>query len=127
MKFNLETRLPMLNETQLSRIDDVRRAQTALCMTPRNDSILTYNYAIGDVPDYMDDAKVVAEELVIVDHIHANTNYATIIEDVMREIASFIHFKYNIDWTSTWEMVRFYVPDMLKLYCVRKYNLKLSI
>ena len=127
MKFNLETRLSTLNEAQLSRIEDVRRAQATLGMTPRNDSILTYNYAIGDIPDYMDDPKVVAKELVIVDHIYANTNYATIIEDVMREIASFIHFKYKIDWTSTWEMVRFYVPDMLKLYCIRKYNLKFPI
>lgn len=127
MGFNLAEHMKDLNENQLKKIEIVRENQKKLGMTPRNDSILTYNFAIGDVPDYLNDPDRVAEELVMVNYIHEKTNYANIIEDVMREIANHIHFKYKLDWNSTWDIVRFYVPDMLKLYCVKKYDLDFSI
>ena len=125
MKFNLDDQLPKLNNEQLMRISEVTDEQSKIGMVPRNDSILTYNYAISNIPDYMNDAKVIANELLIVDHIYQNTNYGSIIEDVMREIAEHFRFKYRLDWKVTWELVRFYIPDMLKLYCIRKYELKL--
>lgn len=74
----------------------------------------------------MNFSNVVAKELVHVDFIYKNSNYSQIIEDVMREIAYHFKFKYNLDWNTTWEMTRFYVPEMLKMYCIRKYNLNLS-
>ena len=43
----------------------------------------------------------------------------------MREIANILHFKHKIEWKNAWEIVRFYVPDMLKMYCLRKSNLSL--
>ena len=126
MKFNLHDKLSTLNEHQLQKIEDVRKEQKKYGMQFRNDSILTYNFAIGNVPDYLSDSKTIAHELFIVDLIFQKTNYGDIIEDVMREIAYTFKFKYRLPWNVTWEMVRFYIPDMLKMYCVRKYNLNLD-
>lgn len=120
MGFNLAERTASLTEEQAKRLQKVKDEQLRIGMTPRNDSILTYNFAIRDVPDYLDDAKTVAHELAIVDFIHKNTKYGELIEDVMREVASHICSKYRLDWTTTWKLTRFYVPDMLKLYCVRQ-------
>ena len=127
MRFNLGEHMKNLNENQLKKIQIVQNEQKKFGMMPRNDSILTYNYAIGEIPDYLNDPEKVAQELIIVNHIHEHTNYANIIEDVMREIANHIHFKYKLDWNTTWEIVKFYIPDMLKLYCVKKYDLNFPI
>lgn len=127
MKFNLAEQSKNLTSDQLERIELVKKEQSKLSMTPRNDSILTYNYAINNVPDYLNTPEKIAQELVIVDYIYNNTNYATIIEDVMREVASHIRFKYRLDWNTTWDIVRFYIPDMLKLYCIRTSNIELPI
>ena len=127
MKFNLAEQSKNLTNDQLERIELVKKEQLKLGMTPRNDSILTYNFATDNVPDYLNKAETVAQELVIVDYIYNNTNYATIIEDVMREVAGHIRYKYRLDWNTTWEIVRFYVPDMLKLYCIRTGNIELPL
>lgn len=103
------------------KIELVHAAQRRLGMEPRDDSSLTFNYASGQLDD--DETllpSTVANELFIVDHIHKTTNYATIIEDVMREVAEELRNKYRLSWSDTWEIVRFYVPTMLKLYCIKK-------
>lgn len=120
MKFNIAEHIADLTDEQKVKIDEVYECQKKIGMSPRADSLLTYNYAIGNVPDYLDNAESVANELVAVDYIFKNTNYSAIIEDVMREVAHNLKYKYHLDWNSTWEMTRFYVPDMLKLYCVKK-------
>lgn len=127
MTFNLDEHMQNLNEDQVEKIKTIQRTQRELGMTPRNDSILTYNFALGNVPDFMNDSNVIAQELVIVNHIHTTTNYSQIIESVMREIAQHVHFKYKLDWNTTWDIVKFYVPDMLKLYCVRTQNITFPI
>ena len=126
MPFNLSDHADKMTEEQLSKIDQVKEEQMKIGMQPRNDSILTYNYATGNVPEYLNSPFIIAHELKIVDYIYKNTDYGSIIEDVMREIANFIKRKYRLDWNTTWEMVRFYVPDMLKMYCIRKNNLTIS-
>ena len=120
MKFNIAEHAANLTDDQKLKIDEVHKCQIHRGMTPRNDSILTYNYALGNVPDYLNDAETVAKELVAVDYIFKNTNYSAIIEDVMREVAHHLKYKYHLDWNTTWEIARFYVPEMLKLYCVKK-------
>ena len=120
MKFNISEHIAELTDEQKLKIEEVHTNQKKFGMTPRTDSILTYNYALGNVPDYLNDAETVAKELVIVDYIFKNTNYSAIIEDVMREIAYHLKYKYRLDWNTTWDMTRFYVPDMLKLYCIKK-------
>ena len=62
----------------------------------------------------------IANELVFVDMICKKTTYCAIIEYAMRIIAFKIKRKYNnLTWTDTWDITRFYVPSMLKLYCIR--------
>ena len=115
-------KLPSDTREEVSRkIDLVHAAQRRLGMEPRDDSSLTFNYAAGHLED--DETllpSTVANELFIVDHIHKTTNYAGIIEDVMREVAEDLWVKYRLSWSDTWEVVRFYVPTMLKLYCIKK-------
>lgn len=122
MPFDLTAAVAALPEEERSvvqtKIELVQNAQRRLGMEPRNDSSLTFNYARGlleedDVPSS------VANELVIVDRIHRDTNYSLIIEDVLREIADHIRRKYRLPWVDAWDIVRFYGPTMLKLYCVK--------
>lgn len=111
---------PSRKDEVTRRIDLVHAAQRRLGMDPRDDSMLTFNYANGVLDD--DEnllPSTVANELFIVDRIHKTTNYARIIEDVMREVAEHVRNKYRLSWTDTWEIVRFYVPTMLKLHCAR--------
>ena len=122
MPFNLTEAVNALPADErtcaLNKIDLVRNAQRLLGMEPRNDSQLTFNYACGlleedDVPS------AIANELVIVDKIYQSSPYAYIIEDVLREIAEHFKKKYGLPWPETWEMVRFYGPTMLKMYCIK--------
>lgn len=100
-----------------SRIREVIAAQEDIGMQPRDDSILTFNYGIGiaDGPP-----SAIASELVVVDRIHKTTPYPHIIEQVLREIANHVRHKYRIPWKETWDIVRFYGPTMLKLYCKKQ-------
>lgn len=126
MSFNLNDHIAKLSESENLKLKKVQEEQLKLNMTPRNDSILTYNYAKGNVPDYLNDPLIVAKELVAVDFVYSKTNYGSLIEDVMREIADHVRSKYRLDWNTTWEIVRFYVPDMLKLYCMKERQLKID-
>lgn len=126
MTFNINEHIEQMTEEQKERLNAVKNKQIELGMTPRSDSILAYNYSMGNVPQYLNDPQTVAKELVIVDRIYQNSNYSDIIEDVMREVAGFVKFYYKIDWNTTWDIVRYYVPDMLKLYCIRKSQIDFS-
>tara|TARA_B100000475_G_C15029823_1_gene327531 strand:- start:69 stop:458 length:390 start_codon:yes stop_codon:yes gene_type:complete len=125
MTFNINEHIAQMTDEQKERLNAVKQKQLELGMNPRSDSILAYNYAIEKVPKYLDDSNIIAKELVIVDYIYKNTDYSEIIEDVMREVAGFVKHYYKLDWNTTWEIVRFYVPDMLKLYCIKKHNIKI--
>lgn len=120
MRFNLDDHVSSMNEDQLLRLEDVHTEQRKLGMSPRKDSLLTYNYAMSTTPDYFDSAQTVAKELVFVDYIYQNTRYADIIEEVMREIALHVRQRYRVNWTTAWDITRFYVPDMLKMYLLKK-------
>ena len=120
--FNLHRELTKLSPDErkaaIHRIDMVHAAQRRLGMEPRTDSLLTFNFATRRLGS--DDApSAIANELFIVDAIHQNTEYPQLIEEVLREIAEFVRAKYKLDWTTTWEIVRFYGPTMLKLYCIK--------
>ena len=123
MGFNIDEHWNDLTDDEKTRIETVQTIQKNIGMQPRKDSILTYNYAKNNVPDYLNDPNAVANELKVVDYIYQNSNYGSIIEEVMREVAGHIRFKYRLDWNTTWEIVKFYVPDMLKLYCIKSHNL----
>ena len=123
MAFDLTKALQELSPEDRSvatrRIELVHAAQRRLGMEPRNDSRLTYNYATGTLDD--DEVpSAIASELVVVDNVFKNTNYASIVEEVMREVANHIKYKYKLSWNVAWEMTRFYAPTMLKLYCLRQ-------
>ena len=98
----------------------MRDAQRVLGMEPRDDSQLTYKYAIGEVA--AESPLALAYELQAVDRVYMETPYAAIVQDVMRTFASWIHDEYDIPWNETWRIVRAYVPTMTKLHCVRCYT-----
>lgn len=111
---------PTFQQRANHRMQELYAKQGELGMEPRDDSKLSFLYATGEIEDSVE---MVARELCSVDYIHKNTEYNTMIEEVMREIAGQCKKKYGLSWTDTWEIVRFYVPTMLKLYCVRIGNL----
>ena len=101
------------------RIEEVHAAQRAMGMEPRRDSRLTQQFALGTAPREYPTAITVAQELVIVDHIFRTTLYGEIIEQTMRDVAKVLKQRYRrVPWKIIWEVVRFYVPDMLKLHCL---------
>ena len=122
MPFDLTEAIEALSSTEreiaLERVEWVHSAQRQRGMEPRNDSILTYKYAIGELEE--DDVpSTIAAELVFVDKLYKHTNYGRIVEDVLRGIADAMKRKYNLSWNDTWDIVRFYGPTMLKLYCLK--------
>lgn len=122
MPFDLTEAVKGLESDKLevvqAKINLVHMAQRRLGMEPRNDSRLTYNFALG-LLDHDDVPSSIASELFVVEQIFSTTNYSRIIEDVLREIAEYVKKKYQIPWTNAWEIVRFYGPTMLKLHCIK--------
>lgn len=123
MPFDLTESIDALSPTRRNvaseRVAWVQSVQRQLGMEPRNDSLLTYKYAIGEVND--DDVpSTIAKELVFVDELYRTSNYGAILEEALRAIAEAMKRKYNLPWAETWEVVRFYGPTMIKLYCVRQ-------
>jgi hypothetical protein len=102
-----------------AKMEEVYMEQTRLGMEPRADSRLTVRWANGDAEPEYQNAWQVAHELVITDQIYKTTLYGEIIEEVMRNVAGFLRKKYRgLTWTDTWDIVRFYVPTMLKIHCL---------
>ena len=56
----------------------------------------------------------------VVDRIYQYSQYASIVEDALREIAEHVKHRYRLSWPDTWEIVRFYGPTMLKLHCFKQ-------
>lgn len=103
-----------LSEEEEERLNDLISHQRELGMEPRDDSFLTYLYVSKQVNLTVKDA---AEELVLVDYFYNHTPYGRLIEETMKHVASHIKKTYRITWTQTWNLVRLYVPTMLKLIC----------
>lgn len=100
------------------RVNEVHALQRRFGMEPRDDSTLTLSYATGKISNAT--ALEVTKELVIVDRIHKKTSYAAVLEEVMRKITYFLKERYpHISWTDMWSISRFYIPEMVKLYCIR--------
>ena len=106
-------------DEQLQRMRDVHAEQVALGMAPRSDSRLTLQYATRSCDPEYATARCVAEELVLVDFFHQSTLYPEIIEAVMRKVAHALKQEFPVvPWGSVWSSVRFYVPTILKLFCI---------
>lgn len=120
----INTLSPSKRDLALQRVEWVHSAQRQYGMEPRNDSMLTYKYAIGNEEDDLPSS--IAKELVFVDQLYKKTEYGRIIEDVLRGIAESMKSKYKLPWTETWEIVRFYGPTMLKLYCLTHSNINVT-
>ena len=119
--FSIQQKLSSLPDEERAlaerRIRMVHAAQQRIGMVPRDDSQLTYKYAIGELED--DVPSSIANELLIVDKLHKETPYGNILEPALRELASKLKTAHRITWTDTWTIVRFYGPTMLKLYCAK--------
>ena len=99
------------------RVNQIHAAQRLRGMEPRNDSVLTYKYGVGEIEDV---PSAIANELVVVDQIHKGTKYCELVEHVMRKIALSLKNMYNLTWTEAWAVTRMYGPSMLKLYCIKR-------
>lgn len=103
------------------RREAVHAAQRRMGMEPRDDSALTERFAAGEAdPEYATPEEV-AHELCVVDHIYRTTLYGEVIEDVMRGVAHRLREETGrrLPWGEVWRIVRFYVPTMLKVHCLR--------
>jgi len=84
-------------------------------MAPRSDSRLTDLYAEGAIDLQADE---VARELVATEFLYKETLYGDLIEEFMRITADRLKEEYDLSWSATWEIVRFYAPHALKLLCL---------
>lgn len=101
------------------RVTEIHQLQRHFGMEPRDDSILTLQYAIGQLNSHVR-GESIAKELVIVDRIHKQTAYSSILEETMRKVTNFMHEKYPfIMWGDLWKITRFYLTEIIKLYCIR--------
>lgn len=97
------------------RVKLIHEWQRLYGMEPRKDSKLTEMFASGKLNMFPDQ---VARELMATDFIYKYTLYGELIEEFMRKVASRLKKQYNLTWTATWEIVRFYAPIGLKLTCL---------
>lgn len=122
MPFDLTKSLDSLptdqRATAWDRVHAVFAAQLQLGMQPRNDSVLTFNYAV-DNAEPGDSPIAIARELVVVNYIFQNTNYGAIVEEVLRALSNSVKSRYGLTWKQSWDIVRFYGPTIVKLYCVK--------
>ncbi|RPF81921.1 MAG: hypothetical protein CBC65_001625 [Rhodothermaceae bacterium TMED105] len=97
------------------RVRLVHEWQRYYKMEPRKDSKLTEMFASGNLNMFPDQ---VARELMATDFIYKYTLYGELIEEFMRKVAGRLKCQYDLTWTSTWNIVRFYAPIGLKLICL---------
>ena len=106
----------MTDADYLTRKYEVHRLQTMLNMQPRSDSVLTERYARGETHL---SAEEVARELMATDFLYTHTLYGELLEEFMREVAERVRaIHHPLSWTATWNIVRAYAPDALKLMLV---------
>ena len=101
------------------RMCELENLQRSYGMEPRKDSYLSKMYANNETDL---SALDVVKELISVDYIYKNTLYGETIEDYMRELAQLIKENYKLSWNQTWEIVKFYGPDSLKLMSIISTN-----
>lgn len=81
-------------------------------MQPRTDSHLTTEFVRGTLGWPVD---VVARELMATDFLYKTTLYGETIEEFLRAVALRLRGLYDLSWSATWRIVRFYGPMALKL------------
>lgn len=82
----------------------------------RDDSRFAYNFSVGAVMDSVDD---VTAEIAIMQWLSDTTPYQRVCEESMRVIAARSKQRYGLrDWSRTWQIVRLYVPELLKLHLI---------
>jgi hypothetical protein len=122
MSFDMRKHFDALNDEDRRRIAPVlariRVLQMRNGMMPRNDSRLTWRFCTGELSDLTE--ADIAKELVAVDFVHTQTAYGDMLPAVMRHVAADVAATYGLDWTRTWGIVREYVPDMMKLFCLER-------
>lgn len=125
MPFDIDSET--LTDDERSRLTLLHSVQKSYYgMDPRRDSILSYRFAKGTVPKHLRDVNSVAHELFITDRIYNQTRYGSLIQDVMRGVAAWVKSEFDLEWKDVWYVVRLYVPNALKFYCVNEYQFNLS-
>ena len=99
-------------------VEQVRDEQLKLGMKPRDDSLLTVQYACGETDVEYKDPADVAGDLVAVDQIYQSTLYPEVVTETLRLVARWLRRKYHLPWGDTWAIVREHGPTMVKLYCL---------
>lgn len=87
----------------------------------RDDSRLAYNYCVGKLDWKEFD---VMEELCFIQWLSENTEYQALCEILMRMVAERFKTMYGIgNWSLIYELVRSYVPDILKQHIIEESDL----
>ena len=101
----------------IMNVQHVQRTQYG--MEPRDDSHLTVLFATGCADPEYDSVQAVAHELYMTNLIYKTTLYDVLVEDTMRSVARTVVRKHRVPWGDAWNIVRRYVPSMMKLYAMR--------
>jgi len=82
----------------------------------RDDSKLSYNWAMGDIAADIAD---IAEEIAFIQLLSRTTDYHHQNEIVLRLLANGIKKKHpRLSWNTTWKIVKKYGPDLVKFTTV---------
>lgn len=124
-RFSISEQIKLLDNAAANK---VRRRLAALdarlrACSPfqlRDDSRLAMIAATGGAPPFWTD-DVVVHEMCAAQWIWCKTEYAQLIQKVMREVANGIRARYNIkDWSVIWRIVTAYVPDIVRYLCIQR-------
>jgi hypothetical protein len=99
------------------RLAEVHAWQCFYGMVPRPDSRYAEKYSRGELAESAD---AVARELVCTNVLYEQTLYGEYLEEFMRSLATELKNRYSLTWTTTWNIVQFYGPLILKLLMVRE-------
>lgn len=125
VRFSISEQIKLLDDEtankvreRLAALDARLRAWSPFQL--RDDSRLAMIAATGGAPPFWTD-DVIVHEMCVAQWIWCETEYAQLIQKVMREVANGIRARYNIkDWSVIWRIVTAHVPDIVRYMCIRR-------
>ena len=101
-----------------ARLEYLERILYSYSFELRDDSRLAFLWATGRLHCSWD-AMEVCHEMMSIQFICANTLYTDLSQPFLRCLAKGLKEKYKLkSWSTTWNIVREYGPDILKLICL---------
>ena len=99
------------------RYSEVEKFAKSMEFELRDDSRLLWLYCTNNTNLT---ANQVVNELMRVDYLHKNTNYAKNVELALPILANHFHNKYNTRWDVLWELLRKWGTEAIKFETMRR-------